>query len=80
MRIINADGTEAEMCGNGIRCLALFIQELEAQQSGFTAAAAAAAATASNLTYSISTLAGKIITEVSHSFLYHGTTERVFPD
>ena len=78
MRIINADGTEAEMCGNGIRCLALFIQELEAQQSGFTAAAAAA--TASNLTYSISTLAGKIITEVSHSFLYHGTTERVFPD
>ena len=22
MRIINADGSEAEMCGNGIRCLA----------------------------------------------------------
>ena len=22
MRIINADGTEAEMCGNGIRCVA----------------------------------------------------------
>ena len=22
MRIINADGTEAEMCGNGIRCIA----------------------------------------------------------
>lgn len=24
MRIINADGSEAEMCGNGIRCIALF--------------------------------------------------------
>ncbi len=23
MRIINADGTEAEMCGNGIRCVAI---------------------------------------------------------
>lgn len=27
MRIFNADGSEAEMCGNGIRCLARFIQE-----------------------------------------------------
>lgn len=25
MRIINADGTEAEMCGNGARCLAAYI-------------------------------------------------------
>ena len=24
MRIINADGTEAEMCGNGIRCIAKY--------------------------------------------------------
>lgn len=28
MRIFNADGTEAEMCGNGIRCLAHFIRNL----------------------------------------------------
>lgn len=28
MRIYNPDGTEAEMCGNGIRCLAKFIQKL----------------------------------------------------
>lgn len=28
MRIFNADGSEAEMCGNGIRCLGKFIQEL----------------------------------------------------
>lgn len=26
MRIINADGSEAEMCGNGIRCLAAFLK------------------------------------------------------
>jgi len=25
MRIINADGSEAEMCGNGVRCLAFYI-------------------------------------------------------
>lgn len=28
MRIYNADGSEAEMCGNGIRCLAKFLVEL----------------------------------------------------
>lgn len=27
MRIFNADGSEAEMCGNGIRCLARFLDE-----------------------------------------------------
>jgi diaminopimelate epimerase len=29
MRIFNADGSEPEMCGNGIRCLARFLGELE---------------------------------------------------
>lgn len=29
MRIFNADGSEPEMCGNGIRCLARFIADLE---------------------------------------------------
>ncbi len=28
MRLFNADGSEAEMCGNGVRCLAKFMQEL----------------------------------------------------
>ena len=29
MRIFNSDGSEPEMCGNGIRCLAQFVAELE---------------------------------------------------
>jgi diaminopimelate epimerase len=29
MRIINADGSEAEMCGNGIRCLAKHLHDLD---------------------------------------------------
>ena len=29
MRIFNADGSEPEMCGNGIRCLAQFLADLE---------------------------------------------------
>lgn len=28
MRIINADGSEAEMCGNGIRCFASYVYEM----------------------------------------------------
>lgn len=28
MRIFNSDGSEAEMCGNGVRCLAFFFREL----------------------------------------------------
>ena len=27
MRIFNSDGSEAEMCGNGIRCLAKYLYE-----------------------------------------------------
>lgn len=30
MRIFNSDGSEPEMCGNGIRCLAKFLSDLEA--------------------------------------------------
>jgi len=32
MRIFNSDGSEPEMCGNGIRCLAKFIADLEASE------------------------------------------------
>lgn len=32
MRIFNSDGSEPEMCGNGIRCLAQFLSDLEAAE------------------------------------------------
>ncbi|ASC72127.1 Diaminopimelate epimerase [Halomicronema hongdechloris C2206] len=32
MRIFNADGSEPEMCGNGIRCLARFLDALESAE------------------------------------------------
>jgi len=34
MRIFNSDGSEPEMCGNGIRCLAKFIADLEGWGQG----------------------------------------------
>jgi diaminopimelate epimerase len=49
MRIYNSDGSEPEMCGNGIRCLARFIADLER---------------GSTQTYTIQTLAGLITPEV----------------
>ena len=36
MRIFNADGKETEMCGNGIRCLFKFIQELGFKENKYT--------------------------------------------
>lgn len=47
MRIINSDGSEPEMCGNGIRCMAKFVAALEGR-------------TAPHI-YTISTLAGPIV-------------------
>ena len=34
MRIFNADGSEAEMCGNGIRCLARFLADSDGDVAG----------------------------------------------
>ena len=48
MRIYNSDGSEPEMCGNGIRCLAKFIFDLEGNNR-------------INKSYRIHTLAGVII-------------------
>ena len=48
MRIYNSDGSEPEMCGNGIRCLAKFIAELEGNGEV-------------NKSYRIDTLAGVIV-------------------
>jgi diaminopimelate epimerase len=47
MRIFNSDGSEPEMCGNGIRCLARFLAELEGEATV-------------GKSYRISTLAGII--------------------
>ncbi|NJO39156.1 MAG: diaminopimelate epimerase [Cyanobacteria bacterium CRU_2_1] len=47
MRIFNSDGSEPEMCGNGIRCLAQFIATLEGRPDA-------------SLSYRIHTLAGVI--------------------
>ncbi|QDZ39765.1 diaminopimelate epimerase [Euhalothece natronophila Z-M001] len=47
MRIYNSDGSEPEMCGNGIRCLAQFLASLEGKKN-------------SNHTYNIHTLGGII--------------------
>jgi diaminopimelate epimerase len=33
MRIFNADGSEAEMCGNGARCVAYYLQQVTLKQS-----------------------------------------------
>ncbi|MEO1148602.1 MAG: diaminopimelate epimerase [Cyanobacteria bacterium J06638_22] len=34
MRIFNSDGSEPEMCGNGIRCMAKFLADLETAETG----------------------------------------------
>jgi diaminopimelate epimerase len=47
MRIYNSDGSEPEMCGNGIRCMAQFLQDLEGEKARDS--------------YKIHTLAGTII-------------------
>ena len=49
MRIFNSDGSEPEMCGNGIRCLARFLADLENKTEGI---------------YRIHTLAGTIVPTV----------------
>lgn len=51
MRIYNSDGSEPEMCGNGIRCLAKFIADLEGN-------------TEVNKSYQIDTLAGLIVPQL----------------
>lgn len=48
MKIYNSDGSEPEMCGNGIRCLAKFIAQLEGNEEV-------------NKSYKIHTLAGLIV-------------------
>ncbi len=53
MRIFNSDGSEPEMCGNGIRCLAQFLQDLGVNAES----------------YQIHTLAGRIVPRMEPSGL-----------
>ena len=50
MRIFNADGTEPEMCGNGIRCLARFLADSDGDSSGRS--------------WRVETLAGEIVPQL----------------
>jgi len=50
MTIYNSDGSEPEMCGNGIRCLARFVSDVDKDERGKK--------------YNVSTLAGLIVPEV----------------
>ncbi|MFM7085692.1 MAG: diaminopimelate epimerase [Cyanobium sp.] len=50
MRIYNADGSEPEMCGNGIRCLARFLADSDGDAPGRT--------------WQIETLAGRIVPQL----------------
>lgn len=51
MRIFNSDGSEPEMCGNGIRCFAQFIADLEGNSEV-------------NKSYKIQTLAGVMVPQL----------------
>jgi diaminopimelate epimerase len=51
MRIFNSDGSEPEMCGNGIRCMARFIADLEGASA--------------KTSYTIHTLAGLIVPKLT---------------
>ena len=68
MRIYNSDGSEPEMCGNGIRCLAQFIKDLEIekqqdqqQDEATTTTTMSSSSSSSQKEYKIHTLAGTII-------------------
>lgn len=50
MRIFNADGSEPEMCGNGIRCLARFLADSDGDSPGRQ--------------WQVETLAGRIVPEL----------------
>ena len=63
MRIFNSDGSEPEMCGNGIRCLAKFIADLEASEI-HPQPPQGSGGSESKTEYRIGTGAGVIITEL----------------
>lgn len=61
MRIYNSDGSEPEMCGNGIRCLARFVADVDEKKSTSTSTSKPSS---SNSTAAVATGAGIIRPEV----------------
>nr|WP_290223371.1 diaminopimelate epimerase [Trichocoleus desertorum] len=61
MRIFNSDGSEPEMCGNGIRCLAKFLVDLEAADANVSSASLLPRS------YKIHTLAGVMTPKIEAS-------------
>lgn len=59
MRIYNSDGSEPEMCGNGIRCLARFVHSLDTATA--TQTSSKGDSTSTTISYTIDTLAGPIV-------------------
>lgn len=57
MRIYNSDGSEPEMCGNGIRCLARFVADID---NGSSSSSSSSHQDKNNGAYKIDTLAGLI--------------------
>ncbi|MGL5062094.1 MAG: diaminopimelate epimerase [Microcoleus sp.] len=64
MRIFNSDGSEPEMCGNGIRCLAKFIVDLEDARIHPPQPPLTKGESESKTEYRIHTGAGTIVTEL----------------
>ena len=54
MKIFNSDGNEAEMCGNGVRCLISFINNNSSKRI--------------NKKYIVETLSGNIIVQIDSTF------------
>ncbi|MEH2353937.1 diaminopimelate epimerase [Nostoc sp.] len=64
MRIFNSDGSEPEMCGNGIRCLAGFLADLEGLGTRDWGLGTGEESSQSSITYRIHTLAGVMIPQI----------------
>ncbi|MEH1952015.1 MAG: diaminopimelate epimerase [Nostoc sp.] len=64
MRIFNSDGSEPEMCGNGIRCLAGFLADLEGLGTRDWGLGTGQEFSQSSITYRIHTLAGVMIPQI----------------
>ena len=64
MRIYNSDGSEPEMCGNGIRCLARFVADVDGGRKGSGAVPSGGSPPTPSSTAAVATGAGIVRPEV----------------